>query len=77
MKLIWISEIAGDHVSQPSTVPLIYRNGRSANRIMSYLDETILILRQYHIPFVDVYHMTRNCVTDKAVMNRWNETQVF
>lgn len=72
--LIWMSQMSLFHVAYDSTVPIYYRPMQ--DRILSYLNETILLLREYNIPFIDVYHMTRNCITDKKVRQRWKDEKV-
>jgi hypothetical protein len=69
--LIWMSQMSMLHKKYETTVPSYYRPIHA--QIMSYLNETILLLRQYNIPFIDVYHMTRNCVTDEVVKQRWSD----
>ena len=77
--LVWMSQMsAGVHVSKKGVatstgIPDQFLHQQSEDRIMNYLNLTIKYLHIYNFPFLDVYHMTRNCVSDEKIIKRLND----
>jgi len=69
--LVWMSQMVGTHIETSTGIPVRFLHQQGDHRIIKYLNLTIQYLNIYDFPFLDVFHMTRNCVSDKNVIKRW------
>jgi hypothetical protein len=64
VNLIWLTQMSIEHGKGISTAPAIYRNAQTDEVFLALLSRTIPMLEEFDVPWLDVFHMAGNCVTD-------------
>jgi len=66
VNVIWMTQMSLEHRTGTDAVPTKYKPFQTDDLFRSLLVRTFPILEEYHVPWIDVFHMTGSCVTDPA-----------